>query len=306
MMKRYFSIAGITICLEADLEWEKIKLNPALLPFVVDGPGQDNFVLQRFFEMPDLSTFNLGSEIYHQPPWAVYQNNTNGHIYYKGILPDNSSTPLWTFADFPLDYTYGKIFNYPSNRDYCNNFYLHNLSGFPSDTIWIAQLMANRCGAIFHSSAATVNGMGLLFIGRSEAGKSTTFRMLQRVRDKHGYPVTLLCDETNIVRRLENGWQVCGTWGHGEESEVSAATAPLKGIFVLKQAASNAITPISDRSLALQYVLLTLFRPFMTGAWWEKALEVVDLLVQEIPIYEMSFDKSGKIIQVLDEFTEQL
>lgn len=303
---KFFNIAGITINYEANLEWEKIQLNPAIQPFLSRGPGIDNFLLQRVFEMPDLSTINLGDAIYNNPPWAIYQNNITGSLYYKGILTEDGTGQLWTFAEFPADYTFGKIYSHPSQRDYYYSAGLHNLSGFSSDSIWLAQLLANRNGAIFHSSAAILNEIGLMFIGRSEAGKTTTFRMLKEARDADGYPVTVLCDETNAVRRLVDGWHVYGTWGHGDESEVSPASAPLRGIFILKQSSTNAIRPIDDRGVVVKYMLMTLFRPFMTAAWWKKMLEIINILVKEIPVYEMYFDKSGKIVEILDEYSKSL
>lgn len=305
MAIRYFKIAGITISYEVDLDWERIQLNPALLPFMVDGSGEDNFVLQRSFVIPKTSAYDLGKRVHNNPPWLVYENTLSGRVYYMGTLPDSQEQPLWTFADFPTDYSEGKVYSHPNQREYCYQVGLQNLSGFPSDSIWLAPLLANRNGVMMHSSAVCLNGKGLVFIGRSEAGKTTTYRMFKQTRDRQSTDVTPLCDETNIIRRLQSGWQVSGTWGHGDESEVSAASSPLKGIFVLKQKPTNSITKINDRTTAIQYLLLTLFRPFMSATWWAKTLEMIDLLVKEIPIYEMSFDKSGGIIQILDAYTRE-
>jgi hypothetical protein len=143
-----------------------------------------------------------------------------------------------------------------------------------------------------------------MFIGRSEAGKTTTIRMLQQARDKNGASVDILCDETNIARRWNDGWYVYGTWGHGEESEVSGLSAQLMGIFILKHAQVNLITPLSDQSEILKQLLSTMYRPVMTKSWWMREVSVLDRLVKEVPVYEMHFDKSGQIIPMLEEFTK--
>ena len=84
-------------------------------------------------------------------------------------------------------------------------------------------------------AAVILNGQGLIFVGHSEAGKSTTAAMLKNVGvgaglvpalegDHKGSPlqVEILCDDRNIVRRWEEGWRVHGTWSHGDVPEVSS------------------------------------------------------------------------------------
>ena len=75
-------------------------------------------------------------------------------------------------------------------------------------------------------------GQGLLFVGHSEAGKSTTVKMLQGKAE-------ILCDDRNIVRRWPEGFRVHGTWSHGEVPLVSAASAPLSAIFFLHKSKQN-------------------------------------------------------------------
>ena len=304
MNKRYFQIAGITICLEADLDLDATTFNPALLPFSVDGVGEDNIVLQRYFEIPDMGKYDLGNEIFRNLPWAIYENKFIGHHYYQGILPEGYENSMWCFADFSYDFSLGKIYFRPYTKELIINKGWRNLTSFPSDGIWITQFLSDRSALYMHSAAAIINGNGLMFIGRSEAGKTTTIQMLQKARDRNGASVVILCDESNIARRWSNGWRVHGTWSHGEESEVSALSAPLKAIFILKQDQTNTIAPLSDQSQIIKHLLSTMFRPVMTKSWWMKELNIIDLLVKEIPVYDMHFDKSGQIIPILEEFIQ--
>ncbi|MFC2064444.1 hypothetical protein ACFLXB_05055 [Chloroflexota bacterium] len=300
---RYFRVAGITISFETDLNLEEIPFNPAMLPFAVDTPGDDTVTLQRFFEIPDLDNYDLGNKIYRQLPWAIYENQETGHVYYQGITSIDSVPPFWCFADFYEDYSRGKIYNPPHIKDYIEKNGYHSLTGFPSDSLWLAQLLSDRTAVYMHSSAAILNGKGLLFLGRSEAGKTTTVRMLQRARDGEGASVTILCDEANVARRWNDGWHVHGTWRHGEETEVSASSAPLLGIFILKQDQENLIEPIYDHDMILKTILSTMIRPVMTRDWWLKEISVMEQLIKEIPVYLMSFNKSGDIIPMLEELT---
>ncbi len=69
-----------------------------------------------------------------------------------------------------------------------------------------------------------INGKGLLFIGHSSAGKTTTIRLLRKATKNQEFAASLeiLCDDRNIIRRWENGWRVHGTWSHGDIAKVSA------------------------------------------------------------------------------------
>ena len=69
-----------------------------------------------------------------------------------------------------------------------------SLSLFPTDQILVARWLADRQGCYLHSAGAILDGKGLLFVGHSDAGKTTTVRMLQDQAE-------ILCDDRNIVRR---------------------------------------------------------------------------------------------------------
>lgn len=303
MNRRYFQIGGVTICFEADLDLDATRFKPALMPFSVDHPGDDVVTLQRYFEIPDLSKYDMGVEIYRYFPWIVFANKETGHHYYQLWMPEGNGHQLSYFADFSKDFSLGKVYTLPIMKEQIKTFGLQTLSGFGSDKTWLAELLVFRSAVMMHSAGAVFNGKGLMFIGRSETGKTTITRMLKQARDERHAQVTVLCDETNIARRRNNGWQLHGSWGHGEETEVSGLSAPLAGIFVLKKDASNRITPLCDQGQILRNLLSTMFRPLMTESWWKKALSILEGLVKEIPVYEMHFDTSGEILNMLNAFT---
>ena len=304
MDRRFFNIGGITINFEADLDLASTSFSPALQKFLVEGPGEDNVTLQRYFKLPDLNSFDLGNKIHNKSPWTIYENRENGHIYYKAMSSKENGSLFWSFADYSLDYSFAKIYSRPLDKQFILRNGWQNLTGYSSDRLWLIQLLPNRSALFMHSSAVILNGKGLLFIGRSKAGKTTTVRMFQEARNKFGTSVDILCDESNILRRWDNNcWHVHGTWSHGEESEVSALSAQLKSIFVIKQDTNNYIIPVSDKSKIIESLLFTLLRPHMTKSWWEKEIVLIDQLIEEIPAYEMHFDRSGKIIPILEDFT---
>jgi hypothetical protein len=42
-------------------------------------------------------------------------------------------------------------------------------------------------------------------------------------------------------------------------------------------------------------------KPLVTADWWEKVLAVIEALTREVPCYRMEFDKSGAIVESLEE-----
>jgi hypothetical protein len=150
--------------------------------------------------------------------------------------------------------------------------------------------------------------VGLLFVGHSEAGKSTTVKLIQDRAE-------ILCDDRNIVRKEVTGrgkgkdggdvepgrFRVYGSWSHGEVPLVSAGSAPLRAILFIKQSPDNRLVPVTDCSEALKRLVACVVRPLETAAWWQKTLSVVEALAREVPCYVMEFDKSGRIVeQILD------
>ena len=171
---RYYRIADITIKVESDLPINEHTFSEALELFRVEGPGEDTVTIHHHFELPDLQAQDLGKEVYRKAPWAIYQQ-PDGWLY-QGILPQDFDQELWTVAIFNQDHSIGHIYHKDSAAFLDGN--LAALTMFPSDQILIARLLADRQGCYLHSAGAILNKAGMLFVGHSEAGKSTITRLL--------------------------------------------------------------------------------------------------------------------------------
>jgi len=149
-----------------------------------------------------------------------------------------------------------------------------------------------------HSSGVILNGNGLLFAGHSGAGKSTMAIMLKGKAE-------ILCDDRMIVRQQAAGFRIYGTWSHGDVPDVSSSSAPLRGIFFLEKAKENQIVTLTDKTKIVQRLLGFLIRPFVTADWWEKTLVLIDAVSREVPCYVLRFDKTGKVVRLLENFAGQ-
>jgi hypothetical protein len=297
---RYYRIADITIQVKSDLPFKDNTFTDQIELFRVDGPGEDTVTIHHHFALPDLRSQALGKEVYHKAPWAIYQQS-QGWLY-LGILPEGFKEELWTVAVFNQDHSVGHI--YRRNGEVFRSGNLGALTMFPTDQILIARLLTDRQGCYLHSAGAILNGAGMLFVGHSEAGKSTITQMLMDAEDAEEtspspLELEILCDDRNIVRQQEPGWRIYGTWNHGDIPLVSPASAYLKAICFLEQANENLLIPLTDRQEINHRLLACLIKPFVTAGWWDKTIQLTALMTAELPFYVMQFDKSGEIVKAL-------
>jgi len=295
---RYYEVADITVQVESDLPFSDTTFDNKFESFRADGPGADTIVIRHHFGLPDLDGAERGEELYRQPPWAIYRRGQSW--VYVGIAPDADDPTLHRVAEFNADHTRGELYNAEDSEKWWRDGGLGSLTMFPSDQILLARLLADRQGCFLHSGGLTIDGQGLLFVGHSDAGKSTTMELIRR---ELGERVEILCDDRNIVRRWPGGFRVHGTWSHGDVPDVSSASAPLRAIFFLEQSTENEIARLDDRKLIWRRLLATLIRPMVTADWWQKEIDVLEGIVDDVPCYTMRFDKSGAIVSELEGLT---
>lgn len=284
--------------------FDEIAFRKSHIPFSVDGPGEDNILFRHRFSLPDLTEMDLGTELYSKAPWVISCNEAQ--FFFQGTSNHPDDPPLHRFAIFSSDFSRATIYSPPHDVERVTAGGWHSLSLFPTDQIWLAPMLADRDALLMHSSAAIVNGQGLVFIGHSEAGKSTTMELLrkraQAVRNE-GVEVEILCDDRNVLRKWDDGWRVHGTWSHGTTPDVSCNSAPLRAILFLKAGKDNRIIRMTDRRDTWKGLLATLVRSVVTADWWQRELDVLEQLVADSSFYHMHFDKSGDIVDELVALT---
>lgn len=280
--------------MESDLPITDASFHPKFKLFEVDGAGEDTIIIRHHFSLPNLDGRNLGEEVYRKPPWAIYRKG-NSWIY-VGISPTAGDKHIHRVVVFNHDYTRARIYN--EREETFRKGGLHSLTLFPTDQILLAQVLADREGCYLHSSGVVLEGKGLLFVGHSEAGKSTMATLL---KDK----AEVLCDDRIIVRRWPEGFRIYGTWSHGEVQEVSAGSAPLRSILFLEKAQENRLIPLDDKQEVIRKLLACLIKPFATADWWDKILSLVEKMAREVPCYTLHFDKSGRVVEVLNDLCRE-
>lgn len=287
---RYYRIAGLTIKVESDLPITDTTFHPKFRIFQVDGPGEDTISIRHHFFVPNLNELNLGKEIYSKPPWTIFKCDDT--FFYLGISPNPEDKSVYQLAVFNYDHTNLRVFHRWENTFLKGR--LKSLSLLPTDQILLSRVLADREGCYLHSCGVSFNGKGILFPGHSGAGKSTIAKMLMNHADT-------LCDDRIIVRRWNNGFRIHGTWSHGDIPEISANSAPLRAILFLNKSSDNRLILVPHKKQVIGRLIGPLVRPLLTADWWDKILRLTARLSSEIPCYDLYYDMSGSVIDVIRE-----
>jgi hypothetical protein len=74
----------------------------------------------------------------------------------------------------------------------------------------------------------------------------------------------------------------------------------MSAILFLEKAAEDSVEPILDRREVAHLLLLHVIRPLVKDGWWESTLDLVAGLVREVPAYRLRFNRSGRVVDLLE------
>lgn len=153
---------------------------------------------------------------------------------------------------------------------------------------------------LIHSSGVIKDSKGFLFLGPSEAGKSTVAELSSNY--------TVINDEITIVDISSKIPMLRSTPFNGLFHDKSPGAAPLFGIFVLEKSQndyiqlleqSSAIRPVADQIIPPVSILEE-----MKSDVYFKQLDIVNLINKRVPIYKLYFTKSEMFWNEIDKLVK--
>jgi len=295
--RRFYELAGATVQVDADLPITRNTFGLKFEGFRASGPGPKHIEIHHHFSLPENEGLDFGRQVYRRPPWAIYKK---GEAWiYAGIYPGEGDGRLHRIIIFSGDHTRAHVFH-PSPDLFLQGGH-ESLMLVSSDQIFLARILPRWGAAFIHGASVILNGKGFLFLGPSAAGKSTIVEMLA---EKASGRLKILCDDRSIIKKGDRGFEVFGSWSHGDVQTVSKDGGPLAGVFFLRQSGQNYLEP-REKSQALLADLLGRFvRPLLSVDWWSDVLDLAGGLLDKVPFYDLNFDLSGEITGFIEDLTK--
>ncbi|ASQ89927.1 hypothetical protein CHL67_02420 [Prosthecochloris sp. GSB1] len=158
----------------------------------------------------------------------------------------------------------------------------HSMLSLGAGELAVRTAILGTGGLLFHASAVDDNGQGIVFSGRSGAGKST---QLDLWRGREGV-ITMTDDRVAVRCRAGEGATCYGTpWG-GYPGLSRNHAAPLVAIVMLEQASENSIERLSPQAAAARLACRA-FLPYWDRGLMRRAFRNLEELVRSVPVYRL-------------------
>jgi hypothetical protein len=155
---------------------------------------------------------------------------------------------------------------------------------YPLDELLASRLLAYRKGIEVHSCGlVTSDGEGLIFLGQSGAGKTTTARLWEELPG-----ISILSDDRIIIRTMPGGFRMFGTPWHGEGRLFSTAGAPLAALFFLAHGSRTELIRLG-RAAAAARIFTRCFPPLGDPEGTGLMLETAAAIATTVPAYQLEF-----------------
>jgi hypothetical protein len=170
---------------------------------------------------------------------------------------------------------------------------------YPADELLVTNWLAQGRGVEVHGCGLVDEATGgHLFLGHSEAGKSTTTRLWTSTRG-----ALVLSDDRIILRHDEQEIWMHGTPWHGEAGFASPGKARIRRIFVLEHSEANEIIPLTQ-SQAVGELFARAFPPFHSREPLAATLAYLERIVSAVKCYRYRFRPDRTAVQKILEFED--
>ena len=240
-------------------------------------------------ELPDLTPESMIFDAVSNH-WRLFR--ANGHKVFE-IFDTMPPHPTVQFAVMGPDLRSGDLYLRPEATTPPGEPWSLTHLLTPLDQLLLVNILSQGRGVLLHALGVADQGEGLLFIGRSGAGKTTLANLY-----KPHQGVTILNDERVVVTKKDDRFWLSGTPWPGIGLMVPADTVPLRKVFFLEHGTRNAL--ISDRLPTL----LTLFIQQLFLPFWKKealafALRFGEELLRTVPTARLAFVNDARVIEFL-------
>src|SRR3989454_10494216 len=282
-------IADLTIALTSEDPTLAVPPEGAMRRFLVEDGEPDLRLEARWGKLEGVSS---GAPLFDSGGlWRLVA--ANGSLRFSFTSPALGPIP-YKMASVDRGFTAGEVW---LHQPYFPSTLPVNPLEYPLDELLLIHLLAAGRGVEVHACGVVApNGQGYLFVGQSGAGKTTMARMWQKAEGAGG--ALILSDDRIILRKIDGTVWMYGTPWHGEAALASPARAPLKGIYLLRHGASNALVP-QRRSQAITRLLASSFAPLYSRDALAFTLGFFEQVARAVPCHELSFTPDERVVALV-------
>jgi len=166
---------------------------------------------------------------------------------------------------------------------------------YPFDEVVFLARLARGRGVLVHACGVTYRGRGILLLGTSGAGKSTSARLWS---ERPG--AQILSDDRIVIRAQDGGYRIYGTPWHGDAACESPGSAPLHAVFILEQASRNRIVDLKP-SQAVAQMMVRAFPAMWDQQGLDFAVRFLSSLAAQVPVRRLQFLPEGSSVDCVLE-----
>lgn len=252
---------------------ERLSIEETHTPFVVSNETPADLTLAcrvaRFESPTGPVTYSAGNA------WDLRRGEDGGEeIVFRGGI--DFGTDVWHLMLDPLFKT-GRLTEAPVMPDRAVR-----VDGYPLLEYMVARLLGRHDGLLIHASTAIVKGGAYVFVGHSGAGKST----IAAIAEAEGARIPT--DDRTIITMRDGVPMAWGTPWHGSLVRKSPEGAPLRRVYLLKQAGENRREPLSEQQ-AVKELFVRLIQPRLDPNELGETLRVLEEVVRAVPVGILHF-----------------
>jgi hypothetical protein len=271
------------------VETQHASYAPFLTEKAVSGAG--SLTIDVVLETKEFPSTEALTEIFEDcGSWAMFMN---GDEHYLVINPSLAGGPESIVRFNPR---FEKAVVYCGDMDIvevAGKKMVRNPVTHPVDQLLVMYMLADREGALIHSSGIDFHGRGYMLSGRSGAGKSTLSRKFALA----GHEV--LSDDRIVVRKIDGELRMFGTPWSGEAGIAGNKDLPLHGIFFLHHGVENLIKKITPAE-AIERLIPVTSIPWYDKSVLSKILTFCEEIVSVCPAYDLVFRRDIDVRNVFE------
>jgi hypothetical protein len=287
-------IADISIGLAASSP-EDLLLSPELVPFKLSSTAIPHPCdIEIAIEWVEQLQLWQGKELFHSGSlWTIHAAESGYAVDF--VSPAFGPHPYKRLL-VTKDFSFAHLF---LNREYGSGIERVCALEYPADELLVTNWLAQGRGVEVHG-CGLVDGEtgGHLFLGHSEAGKSTTTLLWKSVRE-----ALVLSDDRIIVRDFDEEIWMHGTPWHGEAGFASPAKAKIHRIFVLEHGEANEIVRLTS-SQAVAELFARSFPPFHSREPLAATLGYLERIVNSTNCYRFRFRPDRSAVEKILSFRD--